>query len=108
MDLLEYVNEVRPQIARYNDIHNEKLLIPQNNFNDLVRKGVIKRLRKINYKAKNINHLRASVIVNWLKQYHIRKVQIMAGHKYISSTEKYRQDNLESLQEAVDQFHPMQ
>ena len=107
MDLLEYINEVRPQIAKYNDIDNEKLLIPQNNFNDLIGKGIIRKLKKINQKAGNVHHLRASVIVNWLKQHNIRKVQIMAGHKYISSTERYRQDDLESLQEAISQFHPL-
>jgi integrase/recombinase XerD len=30
----------------------------------------------------------------------------MAVHKYISSTEKYQQDDLESLQETVNMFHP--
>lgn len=107
LDLLEYVNEIRPRIAKYNDIHNEQLFIPQNTFNDLIRIGILKRLKKINYKVTNVNHLRASVIVNWLGQYNIRKVQYFAGHKYISSTEKYRQNNLESLQEAVNQFHPL-
>lgn len=108
LDLLEYVNEVRPQIEKYNQIYNEHLLIPQNHFNDLLQRSVVKKLKKINHKAGNVNHLRASVIVNWLKHYNIRKVQYLAGHRYISSTEKYRQDNLESLQEAVNEYHPLQ
>lgn len=107
LDLLEYTNEIRPKIAKYNNVHSEQLFIPQNNFNDLIRIGVLKRLKKINYKVTNVNHLRASVIVNWIGQYNIRKVQYLAGHKYISSTEKYRQNNLESLHEAVNQFHPL-
>ncbi|CAM1343241.1 tyrosine-type recombinase/integrase [Tenacibaculum amylolyticum] len=107
VDLLEYINEVRPQIAKYNDIYNENLFIPQQHFNDLLQRGILKRLKKINHKVTSVNHLRASVIVNWLGQYNIRKVQYLAGHRYISSTEKYRQDNLESLQEAINQFHPL-
>lgn len=107
MDLLEYINELRPEIAKYNKDHSKKLLIPQNHFNDLVQRGIVKRLKSINQKAGNINHLRASVIVNWLKQYNIRKVQYLAGHKYISSTEGYKQNNLESLHEAVNEFHPL-
>lgn len=107
MDLLEYINEIRPEIAKYNQIHNEELLIPQNHFNDLVRIGIVRNLKKINHKVTNVHHLRASVIVNWLGQYNIRKVQYLAGHKYISSTENYKQDNLESLQEAVNEFHPL-
>lgn len=107
LDLLEYINEIRPEIAKYNKIHNEQLLIPQNHFNDLVQRGVTKRLKTINNKAGNVNHLRASVIVNWLKQFNIRKVQYLSGHKYISSTESYKQNNLESLHEAVNEFHPL-
>jgi len=107
LDLLEYVNEIRPEIAKYNQTHSEALLIPQNHFNDLVQRGIVKRLKAINQKAGNINHLRASVITNWLGQFNIRKVQYLAGHKYISSTESYKQDNLESLQEAVNEFHPL-
>lgn len=107
LDLLEYINEIRPEIAKYNQIHNEQLLIPQNYFNDLIQRGIIKQLKKINNKAGNVNHLRASVIVNWLKQFNIRKVQYLAGHKYISSTESYKQNNLESLHEAVNEFHPL-
>lgn len=107
LDLLEYINEIRPEIAKYNQIHNEQLLIPQNHFNDLIQRGIIKQLKKINSKAGNVNHLRASVIVNWLKQFNIRKVQYLSGHKYISSTESYKQNNLESLHEAVNEFHPL-
>ncbi len=107
LDLLEYVNEIRPEIAKYNNIHNEQLFIPQTHFNDLLRIGILKKLKQINNKAVNVNHLRASVIVNWLGQYNLRKTQYLAGHKYISSTEKYRQNNLESLQEAINEFHPL-
>lgn len=107
LDLLEYINKIRPEIAKYNQIHNEQLLIPQNHFNDLIRIGILRNLKKINSKVGNVNHLRASVIVNWLGQFNIRKVQYLAGHKYISSTEKYKQNNLESLHEAVNEFHPL-
>jgi len=107
LDLLEYINEIRPEIAKKNNVQSEQLLIPQNYFNDLIRIRVLKNLRKINSKVGNVNDLRASVIVNWLKQFNIRKVQYLAGHKYISSTENYKQNNLESLQEAVNEFHPI-
>ncbi|CAI8389838.1 MAG: Uncharacterised protein [Polaribacter sejongensis] len=31
----------------------------------------------------------------------------MAGHRYISSTERYLQDDLENLHEIVNNFHPI-
>ena len=107
LDLLHYISEIRPQIAKNNAIENDQLFIPQTHFNDLIRTGVLKRLKKINHKITNVNHLRASVITNWLKQYNIRKVQYLAGHKHISSTEAYKQNNLENLHEAVNEFHPL-
>lgn len=55
----------------------------------------------------NAKQLRASVIVKWLKMYNLREVQYMAGHRYISATEAYRQNELEGLAEEVNQFHPL-
>jgi integrase/recombinase XerD len=65
-----------------------------------------KELRQINNKFKNTKQLRTSVIINWLKQYNLRKTQYFAGHRYISSTEKYQQDDLESLHKTINTFHP--
>lgn len=52
----------------------------------------------INYhKSQTCGSGGASVITNWLQYYNLREVQYMAGHKYVSSTERYRTDNLEDL-----------
>ncbi|RMZ59705.1 site-specific integrase [Chryseobacterium nematophagum] len=71
-----------------------------------ITKLLFKELRLINYKVQSLHHIRASVIGNWLKQYNLRKTQIMAGHRTISSTEHYLQDNLENLHQAIEAFHP--
>lgn len=49
----------------------------------------------------------AAGITNWLKHYNLRQVQVLAGHRYISSTERYLEDDLESLHEIVNNFHPI-
>jgi len=36
----------------------------------------------------------------------LRKTQVFAGHRYISSTEKYQQDDLENLHKTINTFHP--
>ncbi len=51
--------------------------------------------------------IRSSVITNWLKHYNLREVQYMAGHRYVSSTERYRTDNLEDLQKELEKYHPL-
>lgn len=40
-----------------------------------------------------------------VKEYNKRKVQYMAGHRYISSTEAYEANNIEVLQEDVERFY---
>ncbi len=52
--------------------------------------------------------IRQSVIANLLQRGHdISIVQRFAGHKYPSSTEKYKQSQVETLRVAIGQYHPM-
>src|SRR5690606_24381110 len=53
----------------------------------------------------NAKQIRASVITKWLKTYNLREVQYLAGHRYISSTEGYQQNDMEGLKEEIQQFH---
>lgn len=51
--------------------------------------------------------IRQSVIANLLKSGNdLRVVQIFIGHRRSSSTEEYKQTELEALQNAVNQYHP--
>lgn len=63
-------------------------------------------LKGINPQIKNALHIRASVILHWLRQHNKRQVQYMAGHKYIGSTEMYEVQELESLTDALAKYHP--
>lgn len=65
-------------------------------------------LKKINPKIRDLRQLRQSVIAEWLKHEDVRKVQYKAGHRYVSTTERYQTNNLEDLQEALNQHHPLQ
>jgi len=64
-------------------------------------------LRKLNPKYKNAAQIRQSVITEWLKEKDLRTVQYMAGHRYVSSTERYQTTNLEDLKEALNKHHPL-
>lgn len=64
-------------------------------------------LRKLNPKYKNAAQIRQSVITEWLKEKDLRTVQYMAGHKYVSSTERYQTSNLEDLKDALNKHHPL-
>jgi len=107
MELLEYINEIRPELARRKGTNGEELFpVTNGRLTDTVA-NIIKKLRKVNRKVKNIHQVRASVIVNWLSKHNLRKVQVMAGHRRISTTEKYVQENLQQLQQIIATYHPL-
>lgn len=56
----------------------------------------------------NPQTIRQSVIANLLKEgKDLRLVQVFAGHKYPSSTEQYKQNDVEELKNEVLKFHPL-
>jgi len=61
----------------------------------------------LNSHVDSLRQLRASVITNWLKSHNLREAQYLAGHKYISTTEKYQKVRPEALQKAVEMYHPL-
>jgi len=65
-------------------------------------------LRVMNPGVKNASQLRQSVIAEWLKIKDTRYVQHWAGHRYVSSTERYQTHQLAALQADLNRFHPLQ
>ncbi|WP_306843960.1 tyrosine-type recombinase/integrase [Chryseobacterium lathyri] len=62
--------------------------------------------RKENEKIQPIK-IRQSVIANLLKKENdTRLVQVFSGHRRASTTQQYKQTELEALQNAVNQYHP--
>ena len=68
---------------------------------------LFEELRGLNQKIQNGIHIRASVIMHWLKLHGKRQTQYMIGHKWISSTEHYELQNLEELTNLLDKHHPL-
>jgi site-specific recombinase XerD len=69
---------------------------------------LLRSLQKVSPRVKNLGQLRASVITHWLTTTHLRQVQYQAGHRYVSSTEHYRTNRLEGLQEQLESLHPLE
>lgn len=103
-----YIHDVRPKLLRTG---TDRLI--------LTLRGSAENGEGINYlietfkplfPERNLNArtIRQSVIANMLKEgKDLRVVQVFAGHRKISSTEKYRQSGLEQLQKMVDRYHPL-
>lgn len=109
-DLLDYINDTRKQILHYRritDIVQELFLqLGEGKSKTNMLGMLLTHLKQMNSKVKSVDQLRASVIVHWLKLYNLRKVQVMAGHRYISSTEAYKANNLDDLKEDIRNYHP--
>ena len=66
----------------------------------------MRRLKAQHPKVQTISQLRGSRIAIWLKSYNLIQVQQMAGHRYVSSTERYQMQYLEDLQKDLVKYHP--
>ena len=106
MEFMEYINEVRKYLLQRLNIDTDQLFPSGDRF--IITNTIIKKLKKYNQKVESNKQIRASVITNWLSEHNLRKTQYLAGHRYISSTERYLQDDLENLHEIVNNYHPIQ
>lgn len=122
-DLHEYLKETRPSLIQMSIKTNgkvkketekieqtDRLFFTLYNNKDLknLRVEIREQLKKQSKKFKDIPQLRISLIVNWLKNEHLRKVMYKAGHRYVSSTQYYQINDISKLQEAVFLNHPLQ
>ena len=109
MDMYDYVLQTRPKIIAESKQETEKLLISESGGTQISNfmSRMMKKLKKVNPSVQNANQIRASVITKWLKTKNLRETQYLAGHRYISSTESYLQNEMEGLKEEVQMFHPL-
>lgn len=123
LELHEYLTETRPRIIaeitkpkparKPNEINKTKIenqLFISINGSENIKNSLLhlfKAIRKTNPEIQNAEQIRKSVITNWLKTHNLRQVQYMAGHKYVSSTERYQSNNLENLQSKLEKLHPL-
>jgi integrase/recombinase XerD len=125
IELQEYLNETRPAILKairktpkwsgrkaakpdFKRLENQ-LIISVNGSTSIKNSQhhLIKALQQINPKVRSCGQIRQSVIAEWLKTEDVRNVQYKAGHRYVSTTERYQTNNLEDLQEALNIHHPL-
>lgn len=109
IELQDYISTTREEILHQTRKGSDKLFVSfgsSDKFGNIMQK-LMQQLRKENSRIKSAKQIRASVITVWLKHYNLRQVQYMAGHRFVSSTEKFMIGNLEGLQDDIDKFHPI-
>lgn len=109
LEFYDYINNTRKEILTQSKQQTDKLFVSMEggeSFSSCMTR-IMYWVRRKNKLVVNAKQLRASVIVKWLRMYNLRKVQYMAGHRYISSTENYQQSEMQGLTEEVNKFHPL-
>lgn len=114
MELMNYQYHTRTELLKYQSGETKQLFLSvpsagKQTANDTLQiwKGLTTEIKQQNPSFINFKQVRTSVITHWLKQFNLRQVQYMAGHKYVSSTERYLVNQTEDLQKDIDQFHPL-
>ncbi|MEM9337609.1 MAG: tyrosine-type recombinase/integrase [Bacteroidota bacterium] len=109
MDIMEYVNHVRPQLLTIRKKPSDKLLISTGSSDQLhnTLAEALKQLKILDPAVTSFKQLRASVITGWIRQHNLREAQYRAGHRYISSTEAYQKNDIADLQQDIDRLHPL-
>lgn len=69
---------------------------------------LIKEIKRKYPQMIDFRHLRASVITHWEQQEGIIEAMYKAGHRYISSTDRYRTDKYDELQKQLINIHPLE
>jgi integrase/recombinase XerD len=117
MVFYQYIHEVRPELLEKNQKETSQLVINlrgQEETGEGINYLVETMRHKYPGRKLNVRTIRQSVIANLLKPTSaggkgkgLREVQYFAGHRKISSTERYRQTGLEELKAAVMKYHPL-
>ena len=109
LSIQNYMLKVRPIILKKANKQSDLLFVA-------VGKGIklqnvigrmIQKIKKVEPKVVSLQHIRTSVISIWIKEVGLRKAQYLAGHRYVSSTERYEIESLEDLKKNISAYHPL-
>ncbi len=112
--IINYIENIRPKFFTFCE-ERESLFfaLPESskqktNATNLMHtfKPLTKQVKSIDKNLLNFKQIRASVITQWLKIEGLRKTQYYAGHRYISSTEKYLPNQIDGLIDDIAKFNP--
>ncbi len=106
LSMKTYLDKTRLKLLEMQQQDPNEYLLPVRKSSEMVSR-IIRQVKRIDPEVTDSRQIRASVIMNWLKQYNIRQVQYMAGHKSIRSTESYRLQDLTDLTRQLELFHPL-
>ena len=77
----------------------------EGNVTNIVYRLFKRHLKLINSLASSAIQIKMSLLTEMLKTKDLREVQTFAGHRFVSSTERYQTNDLQSLQSDLEKYH---
>lgn len=108
--IYNYLEKDRIKLLKYNNKQESYIFILGQYGEKINAHGISKMINEQKPKQEQIQpmKIRQSVIANLLKKENdTRIVQVFSGHKRASTTIQYKQTELEILQNAINNFHPI-
>jgi integrase/recombinase XerD len=68
---------------------------------------LLAKLKKVNPDLISFRQIKQSLMTLWSEKENMKEVQYRAGHKYISSTQRFNLKHLHELRARLVQFHPL-
>ncbi|WP_459926627.1 tyrosine-type recombinase/integrase [Flavobacterium covae] len=109
--MYNYLEKDRVKLLQYNNKKETQTSFILGQYGEKINPhGIGKMINEQKPKSEQIQpmKIRQSVIANLLKKENdTRIVQVFSGHRRASTTIQYKQTELEQLQQAVNQYHPI-
>lgn len=110
MHFYEYIHKFRNDFLAYKGIETDRMFMSKGSGRriDNALSRLLDQIRKEFPQVEDFIHLRTSAITHWEKEDGIIEAKVKAGHRYVSSTERYQTDKLDELQKQLLVFHPLE
>ena len=107
-EIIDYINDTRKKQLEKASIQSDQLFFNRREAKKFfgMMQSMIGVIKQYNSQIKNLEQIRASVITHWVKIYDLRKAQYLAGHRYVRTTEGYKQNNIDDLKDDIKKYHP--
>jgi integrase/recombinase XerD len=110
LTLQEYITKIRPQLLKQSEFaKGDRLFFTYasgQTVNESLRQ-LLQVLKKKHPELSSLHQIRSSVVANWAREKPIREAQYLAGHTHLRSIQRYRDVDLQDLQESLNEHHPL-
>ena len=110
MHLYDYVNKYRKELLVYRTYETDRFFLSKGTSEKMGNslELLMKRVKKAYPYIEGFRQIRGSVISHWDKEEGVIMAMVKAGHRYVSSTERYQTKKYDELREDLKTMHPFE